>query len=117
MVQAWNPPKSNFLFPKVRELTGVFSTWSLAAEQSQIYFELKGIQNLPTECGKHRVQITNVQDIYLLRMAKNTEFKLHLISPDELRNAAELRSLALFLRYKLEIGEGQRNDLGSPNIL
>ena len=43
---AWNPPKSNCLFREVRELTGVFSTWSFAVEQSQIYYELKGIQNL-----------------------------------------------------------------------
>ena len=42
-------------------LTGFFSTWSFAVEQSQIYYELKGIQNLPTECGNHRVQITNVK--------------------------------------------------------
>ena len=45
-------------------------------------------------------------------MAENTEVDLHPISPEELSNAAELRSLALFLRYKMEIGEGQRNELG-----
>ena len=109
---AWNPPKSNCMFREVRELTGVFSTWSFAAEQSQIYYELKGVQNLPNECGNHKVQITNVQDIYLLRAVDNTEVKLHPISPEELSNAAELRSLALFLRYKMEIGEGRRNELG-----
>jgi len=90
----------------------VFSTQSFAVEQSQIYYKLKGVQNLPNECGNHKVQITNVQDIYLLRTAENTEVKLHPISPEELSNAAELRSLALFLRYMMEIGEGRRNELG-----
>ena len=52
------------------------------------------------------------KDMYLLRTVESTEVKLHPISPEELSNAAELRSLALFLRYKMEIEEGRRNDLG-----
>ena len=52
------------------------------------------------------------RDIYLLKMAENTKVKLHSISPQELSNAAALWSLALFLRYKLELGDGWRNDLG-----
>jgi len=48
---------------------------------SSIYSELNGFQN--------------VQDIY----------------NEELINAVRLRSLALFLRYKLELGDGRRNGL------
>ena len=78
---SWNLPKTSFLFREVRELEGVFSPWPFIAEEAQIYSELNGFQN--------------VQDIY----------------NEELINAVKLRSLALFLRYKLELGDGRRNDL------
>ena len=51
-------------------------------EEAQIYYELKGFQNIPLGCGGHQGYLTNVQDIY----------------NEELSNAVKLQSLALFLR-------------------
>ena len=62
-------------------------------------------------CGGHQVYITNAQDIYLLKIAENTAVKLNPINPEELSNASEVLSLALFLRYKLELRDEQRNNL------
>ena len=79
---AWNLPKTSCLFQKVRELEGLFSTWPFMMEEAQIYYELKGFQNIPLGCGGHQGYLTNVQDKY----------------NEELSNAVKLQSLALFLR-------------------
>ena len=54
---------------------------------------LKGSPILPLGCWGHQVYI---EDILLFRMVENTNVKLHLICPEELSNAAELRSPAFF---------------------
>ena len=46
------------------------------------------------------------------KIAENTAVKLNPISPEELSNAVELLSLALFLRYKLKLRNERGNDLG-----
>ena len=44
-------------------------------------------------CGGYQVYATNLQDIMLLRLAENKDVKLLPIHPEEVSNAAELRSL------------------------
>ena len=47
----------------------------------------------------------------LLKIEENTAVKLNPINPEELSNASEVLSLAVFLRYKLELRDERRNNL------
>ena len=57
-----------------------------------------------------------MQDIVVMRTDENTGVKLLKIDPLDVSYAAEIRSLSLFLRYKLEIMEGSKNSLGAQII-
>ena len=48
-----------------------------------------------------------------MRTNENAEVKLLNIDPLDVSYAAEIRSLSLFLRYKLEFMEGSKNSLGA----
>ena len=59
------------------------------------------------------MHLTNVKDILLLREDENTEVKLRNIRQQVVTNAAELSSLPLYLRYKLDLVEGKRSTIGA----
>jgi hypothetical protein len=109
----WNPPESTCTFRIVREVQGVHTPQYFVAEEGQLFYELKGSQNLPLQCGGHQVHLTNVKNILLLREDENSEVKLLPIKPQDVSNAAELRSLSLYLRYKLDLAEGKRSAIGA----
>jgi len=50
-------------------------------------------------------------------MVENTNVKLHLICPEELRNAAELRSLAFCSEVKIRAGRRTEECTRSPDVL
>ena len=75
--------------------------------------DLKKHQTLPFSCGAPKVYPTNMQDIVIMRIDENAEVKLLNIEPQDVSYAAEIRSLSLFLWYKLEVMEGSKNSLGA----
>ena len=87
-----------------------------AADEAQLYYDLKRPQTLPFSCGAPKVFATNVQDIVEMKSDENPEVKLLKINPLDVSYAAEIRSLSLCLRYKLEIMDGSKNSLGAQII-
>lgn len=76
----------------------MFASSYFAAEEDQLFYELKRAQSLPRACGGHHIHSTNVKDIVLLRLDENEVVKMIPISPGDVFYADELRSLSLFLR-------------------
>ena len=93
---AWSPPKSSCQYRVVREVQGLFAPTYFAADEAQLYYELKGGQTLPFSCGAHKVHATNMKDILVMRMDENAEVKMININLADMSNAAEIRSLSLF---------------------
>ena len=92
----------------IREVQGLFAPSYLAADEAQLFYELKRTQTLPRACGGHRIYSTNVQDIVLLRLDEYEEVNMIKIHPGDVSYAAELRSLSMFLRFKLDEIEGRK---------
>ena len=113
---AWSPPKSSCQYRVVREVEGLIAATYFAADEAQLYYDLKRPQTLPFSCGEPKVFVTNVQDIVLMRTDDNPETKLLQINPLDVSYSGEIRSLSLFLRYKLDIVEGNKNSLGAQII-
>ena len=59
---AWTPPKSSCQYQIVREVKGLFAPTYFAADDAQLYYDLKKPQTLPINCGAPKVYPTNVQD-------------------------------------------------------
>ena len=113
---AWSPPKSSCQYRIVRELNGLLAPTYFAADDAQLYYDLKKPQTLPFSFGSPRVFATNLQDIVVMRTDKNTDVKLLKIDPLDVSYATEISSLSLFLRYKLKIMEGSKSSLGAQII-
>ena len=62
--------------------------------------------------GGGPVYSTNVKDIMVMRNDQNKNQKLQKIKAEDVLYAAEIRSLALYLRFKLELIEGSKIALG-----
>ena len=68
-------------------------------------------------CGGNRAFSTNVKDIVLVRAADLAEEdKIEKICPQDVSYVAEIRSLSLFLRFKLEVIKGQKEALGKSVV-
>ena len=68
-------------------------------------------------CGGNRAFSKNVKDIVLVRAADLAEEdKIEKIRPQDGSYAAEIRSLSLFLRFKLEVIEGRKEALGKSVV-
>ena len=68
-------------------------------------------------CGGNRAFSKNVKDIVLVRAADLAEEdKIEKIRPQDVSYAAEIRSLSLFLRFKLEVIEGRKEALGKSVV-
>ena len=100
----------------MREEEGLLAATYFAADEAQLYYDLKRPQTLPFSCGAPKVFATNVQDIVEMKSDENPEVKLLKINPLDVSYAAEIRSLSLCLRYKLEIMDGSKNSLGAQII-
>ena len=109
-----NPPETACTFKIIRKVQGIHTPQYFVADKSQLFYKFKGSQNLPISCGRHKVHVTNVKDNLLLQKEENTEVvKLLDIRPQDVSNAAELHSLSLYLRYKLDLSEGKRSAIGA----
>ena len=113
---AWSPPRSSCQYRLVREVEGLTAATYFAADEAQLYYDLKRSITLPPSCGSLIAYPTSVQDIVLVKVEENPEAKLIKINPLDVSYSAEIRSLSLFLRYKLDIVEGNRLDLGTQII-
>ena len=110
----WDPPESTCDFKIVRAVTGMINSQYFVADAGQLFYELRGSQNLPLTCGGSKATATNVDNIFLLTEETKLNKQLLVdIKPQDVSNAAELRSLALYLRYKLELAEGKRSAIGT----
>ena len=81
-------------------------------KNDQLFYEPKGVQTLPMVCRGNRVYSTNVKDIVLMKTSENIDVKLLKIEPEDVSYAAEIPSLSLFLQFKMEVMERQKNALG-----
>ena len=97
-------------------MEGLIAATYFAADEAQLYYDLKRSITLPFDCGSLIAYPTSVQDILLVKVEDNPESKLLKINPLDVSYSAEIRSLSLFLRYKLDIVEGNRKDLGAQII-
>ena len=75
------------------EVQGIHTPQYFVVDKGQLFYKFKGFQNLPIPCRGHKVYLTNVKDILLLREDKTTEVKLLDIRPQDVANTTELRSL------------------------
>ena len=68
-------------------------------------------------CGGYKAFSTNVKDIVLVRAAEMAEEdKIEKIRAQDVSYAAKIRSLSLFLRFKLEVIEGRKEALGKLRL-
>ena len=68
---AWSPPKSSCQYRIVRKVKGLLAPTYFAADDAQLYYDLKKPQTLPFSCGALKVFATNVQDIVVMRRIGN----------------------------------------------
>ena len=84
-----------------------------ASTENELFYELKGGYALPIPCGGYKAFSTNVKAIVLVRSSEMTdESKIEKIRAQDVSYAAKIRSLSLFLRFKLEVVEGCKDALG-----
>ena len=107
----WNPPETTCDYRIVRKVEGIYTPQYFVADEGQLFYELPGSQNLPLSCGGGMAHCTNVKDILLLKDNVKVN-KLLDIKAQDVSNTAELRSLALCLKYKLDWAEERRSAIG-----
>ena len=114
---AWNQPADSCTYKEIREVQGLLAPHYFASTENELFYELKGGYALPIPCGGYKAFSTNVKDIVLVRstyMAEET--KIEKIRAQDVNYAAEIRSLSLFLRFKLEVIEGRKEALGKSVV-
>ena len=114
---AWSQLEDSCTYKKIREVQGLLTPHYLASTENKLFYDLKGGYALPIPCGGYKAFSTNVKDIVLVRssdMAQET--KIEKIRAQEVSYAAEIRSLSLFLRFKLEVIEGRKEALGKSVV-
>ena len=108
----WSQPAYSCTYKKIREVQGLLAPHYFASTENELFYDLKGSYALPIPCGGHRAFSTNVKDIVLVRSSKLTEeTKVERIQAQNVSYSAEIRSLSLFLRFKLEVIEGHKEAL------
>ena len=109
----WDPPESTCDYKIVRAVRGIYTPQYFVADEGQIFYELRGSQNLPLTCEGSKATLTNVDNIFLItEETKMNKQLLVNIKPQDVSNGAELLSLSLYLRYKLKLVEGKRSAIG-----
>ena len=110
---AWNQPADSCTYKRIRDVQGLLASQYFASTENELFYELKGGYALPMSCGGYKAFFTNVKDIVLVRAEKD---KIEKIWPQDVSYAAEIRSLSLFLRFKLEVIEGRKEALGKSVV-
>ena len=111
------PGTSRCTYKRIRDVQGLMASQYFASTENELFYELKGGYALPMSCGGYRAFSTNVKDIVLVRTAELAEEdKIEKIRPQDVSYAAEIRSLSLFLRFKLEVIEGRKEALGKSVV-
>ena len=114
---AWSQPADSCTYKKIREVEGLLAPYYFASTVNELFYELKGGYALPISCGGYKAFSTNVKDIVLIRSSKMTDkSKVEKICPQDVCYATEIRSLSLFLRFKLEVVEGRKDALGKSVV-
>ena len=62
----WDPPESTCDFKIIRAVTGIITSQYFVADAGQLFYELRGSQNLPLTCGGSKATAINVDTIFLL---------------------------------------------------
>ena len=70
------------------------------------------MQVMPLACGGNTVFLMNVRDIMLAVNKGAYRSNMKLIKPEEMLMGVEVRTLALFVRYKLTETERRKKSLG-----
>ena len=109
---ACDQPAGSCTYKLIREVEGLLAPYYFASTENELFYELKGGHALPIPCGGYKAYSTNVKDIVLVRSSEMTDSKIAKIRPQDVSYAAEIRSLSLFLRFKLEVVEGRKDALG-----
>ena len=113
----WSQQADSCTYKKIRKVQGLLAPQYFASTENELFYELKGSYALPIPCGGHRAFSTNVKDIVLVRSSELTEeSKIERIQAQDVSYAAEIRSLSLFLRFKLEVIEGHKEALGKSVV-
>ena len=114
---AWNQPADSCTYKRIRDVQGLLASQYFASTENELFYKLKGGYALPLSCGGYKAFSTNVKDIVLMRAADMAEEdKVEKIRPQDVSYAVEIRSLSLFLRFKLEVIEGRKEALGKSVV-
>ena len=114
---AWSQPADSCTYKKIREVQGLLAPYYFASTENELFYELKGGYALPIPCGGYKAFSTNVKDIVLVRSSEMTdESKIEKIRAQDVSYAAEIRSLSLFFRFKLQVVEGRKDALGKSVV-
>ena len=113
----WSQPADSCTYKKIREVEGLLAPYYFASTENKLFYELKGGYALPIPCGGYKAFSTNVKDIVLVRTSEMTdESQIERIRAQDVSYTAEIRSLSLFLRFKLEMVEGRKDALGKSVV-
>ena len=113
---AWSQPADSCTYKKIREVQGLMAPDYFASTENELFYELKGGYALPIPCGGYKAFSTNVKGIVLVRSSEMAdESKIERIRAQDI-SYAEIRSLSLFLRFKLEVVEGRKDTLGKSVV-
>ena len=114
---AWNQLADSCIYKRIRDVQGSLAPQYFASTENELFYELKGGYALPMSCGGYKAFSTNVKDIVLVRAAEMAEEdKIEKIRAQDVSYAAKIRSLSLFLRFKLEVIEGRKEALGKLRL-
>ena len=113
----WNQPADSCTYKRIRDVQGLLAAHYFASTENELFYELKGGYALPMTCRGYKAFSTNVNDIVLVRAADMAEEnKIEKIQAQDVSYAAKIRSLSLFLRFKLEVIEGRKEALGKSVV-
>ena len=114
---AWSKLADSCTYKKIREVQGLLTLDYFASSENELFYELKAGHALPIPCGGYCAFSTNVNDIMLVRSSEvSEENRIETIQAQDVSYAAEIRSLSLFLRFKLEVIEGRKEALGKSVV-
>ncbi len=114
---AWDKPADSCTYKEIRKVNGLLSSEYFTSTENELFYELKGGYALPISCGGYKAYSTNVKDIVLVRTSEMSEdSRVERIRPQDVSYAAEIRSLSLYLRFKIDVIEGRKEALGKSVI-
>ena len=98
----WIPPQTECEFREIRSVKEKIGKFDFLAEDGELYYEIMRTKVMALACEGNTVFLTNVRDIMIAIKKGVYEFNVKSIKLEEMLMGAEVRSLALFVKYKLE---------------